>query len=88
MKLVNLDQKLIISLRDETLGGVVYEIQISLAEAFEKFFKGNAPEIVEAVPVAWLARVRNDADEAGDLEMRDAITGLIFEWRKEQEART
>lgn len=39
---------------------------------------------VDAIPVEWLESVRNDADDAGDLEMRDAITGLIDEWHRKE----
>lgn len=35
---------------------------------------------VDAIPVWRLEMVRDDADEAGDLEMRDAVTRLIDEW--------
>lgn len=42
----------------------------------------NNMPAVEAISVSWLETVRNDADEAGDLEMRDAITNLIDEWHR------
>lgn len=51
MKLVDLEQKVFIPIVDESKGGATYEVQMSVAEVFEKFFEGNTPQIVEAVPV-------------------------------------
>ena len=47
----------------------------------EKFALERMPEI-KAVPVEWLEKGRRDADDAGDIEMRDAITHLLGEWEK------
>lgn len=82
MKLVSLEQKLIIPLKDETMGGVVYEIQMSLEEAFEEFFKDNTPQIVEAIPVEWL---RQEAMKDDGL-INSVIRGLLTKWRQKQEA--
>ena len=46
----------------------------------------NAPTI-DAIPVEWLVNEMNMADDRGDMEMTDAISWLIQEWQKEQEAR-
>ena len=51
MKLVDLEQKVFIPIVDASKGGATYEVQMSVAEVFEKFFEGNTPQIVEAVPV-------------------------------------
>ena len=46
----------------------------------------NAPTI-DAIQVEWLVNEMNMADDRGDMEMTDAISWLIQEWQKEQEAR-
>ena len=82
MKLVDLEQKVFIPIEDESKGGATYEVQMSLAEVFEKFFEGNTPQIVEAVPVEWL---RQEAMKDDGL-INSVIRGLLAKWRQEQEA--
>lgn len=82
MKLVNLEQKVFIPIVDESKGGATYEVQMSVAEVFEKFFEGNTPKIVEAVPVEWL---RQEAMKDDGL-INSVIRGLLTKWWKEQEA--
>lgn len=82
MKLVNLEQKVFIPIVDENKGGATYEVQMSIAEVFKKFFEGNTPQIVDAVPVAWLLQkmqlpVGTDANPFGY---------VLAEWQGEQEA--
>ena len=40
---------------------------------------------IDVIPVAWLKKVRDDADDAGDLEMRDSISCLLEEWERAKE---
>ena len=82
MKLVDLEQKVFISIVDESKGGATYEVQMSVAEVFEKFFEGNTPQIVEAVPVEWL---RQEAMKDDGL-INSVIRGLLAKWWREQEA--
>ena len=46
----------------------------------------SAPTI-DAIPVEWLQNEMNMADDRGDMDMTDAISWLIQEWQKEQEAK-
>ena len=82
MNLVDLEQKVFIPIVDESKGGVTYEVQMSIAEVFEKFFGGNTPQIVEAVPVEWL---RQEAMKDDGL-INSVIRGLLAKWRQKQEA--
>ena len=85
MKLIDLDAKIIITVTDETKGGMVYEEQMTLAEFFAKCVPDYQPEIVEAIPVEWLIGRANDIKRA-PLYRRFAKM-LIDEWREEREAR-
>lgn len=40
---------------------------------------------IDAIPVEWLRKEMNMADDRGDVEMTDAISWLIQTWHKEQE---
>lgn len=42
---------------------------------------------IPAIPVEWLRKKMNMADDAGDLDSVDLISWLIQTWQKEQEAR-
>jgi hypothetical protein len=86
VRLIDLDQKIFVPIVDESKGGVEYEMEMTIGEMLDKFLDGFQPEIVDAIPVEWMKKVRNDADDAGDIEMRDSITGLLLEWQKGQEA--
>ena len=54
MKLVDLDQKIFVPVVDETYGGVTVEMKMTIGGFFGKFCEGFEPEVVEAIPVAWL----------------------------------
>lgn len=56
MRLVNIDQQIIVPICDETKGGVEYEMQMSIGEMFDKFLGGFQPEIVDAVSVEFIAK--------------------------------
>lgn len=45
----------------------------------------SAPTI-DAIPVEWLNKQCEMADDRGDMEMTDAISWLIQTWHEEQEA--
>lgn len=58
MRLIDLDQKIIVPIRDD-MAETVYEVQMTVGEFFDKFLEGNKPEIVDAVPVVhghWIYR--------------------------------
>ena len=47
----------------------------------------NELPTLEVIPVEWLKKVREDADDAGDWEMGDSITCLLEEWKRCKNAR-
>ena len=51
MKLVDLDQTIFVPVVDETHGGAVVEMRMTVGEFFKKCCAGFEPEVVEAVPV-------------------------------------
>ena len=53
MRLIDLDQKVIVPINDERIG-TSYEVQMTVAEIFDKFLEGNKPEVIDAIPVKWL----------------------------------
>lgn len=59
MRLIDLDQTIFVPIVDESKGGVEYELEMTVAEFFEKFFDGFQPEIVDAIPVEWLHAWKN-----------------------------
>lgn len=87
MRLIDLDQTIFVPIIDESKGGVKYEMQMTIAELFDKFFDGVQPEVVDAITVEWLNKQCEMADDRGDMEMTDAISWLIQMWQEEQEAR-
>lgn len=54
MRLIDLDQTIFVPIVDESHGGATYEMQMTIAEFFDKFLDGFKPEVVDAVPVEWL----------------------------------
>ena len=46
----------------------------------------NAAPTIDAIPVEWLNKQCEMADDRGDMEMTDAISWLIQTWHEEQEA--
>lgn len=82
-RLIDLDQTVFVPIVDESKGGVSYEMQMSLAEFFDKFLDGFKPEVVDAIPVKWLIE-RANAPERAPLYRRYAQM-LYEEWQQEQE---
>ena len=86
MRLIDLDQTIFVPIVDESKGGVEYEMEMTVAEFFEKFFDGCCPETVDAIPVEWLRNIEVVAEMAIDDRM--FVEWLLSEWQKEQEARS
>jgi len=68
MKLLNMDQKIIVPINDERIGAT-YELQTTIEEFFKKFLDEFTPEIIDAIPVEWLEKHSKQS--------------VIDEWRKE-----
>jgi len=82
---VNLEQQIFVPVVDETHGGAVVEMQMTVGEFFRKFCGEFEPEIVEAIPVEWLQKKRKYASEGDSLDV--GIAEVLDMWEKEQEAR-
>jgi len=78
-KLVDLNQTIVVPINDETMG-TSYEMQMPLEEFFEKFFDGFMPDIVEAVPVAWM----KDLEMDNDGKLGKAAGRILKAWKKEE----
>lgn len=61
MKLVDLDGVMFVPVVDETHGGAVVEMKMTVGEFFEKCCAGFEPEVVEAIPVNWISAYMNKA---------------------------
>lgn len=81
MRLIDLDQQIIVPICDETKG-MTYETSMTIAEMFDRFLDGFQPEIVEAVPVEW---INNHILSNLDIIAGDSF--IVRMWRQEQEAR-
>ena len=77
-KLVDLNQTVVVPINDEAMGAS-YEMQVTLEEFFEKFFDGFMPDIVEAIPVAWL----KDLEMDNDGKLGKAAGKVLKAWKKE-----
>lgn len=77
MRLIDLDQPVIVPIVDEGLG-TSYEVQMTVAEVFDKFMEGCQPEVIDAIPVAWLKQTK---------EHYIAVATVLKMWQKEQEAK-
>lgn len=80
-RLIDLDQTIFVPIVDESKGGVSYEMQMTIAEFFDRFLDGFKPEVVDAVPVEWL---RQYAPEKWSMYMQAAVEIIIEAWQKEQ----
>lgn len=83
-KLIDLNQTVFVPVVDESKGGVEYEIQMTLAEFFEKCLPDFEPKIVDAIPVEFLRKKMNEADDDGAWEDVDTISWLIRSWESKQ----
>ena len=84
MKLIDLDQQIFVPVVDETHGGAVVEMKMTVGEFFEKCCQGFEPEVVEAIPVEWLKNLRKD--ERATLDDVESIDWILAWWQQEQEA--
>ena len=89
MKLIDLDQRVIVPVVDETRGGMRYEIQISIGELLKRTLEDFEPEVVEAISVEWPkaqeSSYTGDASDIGKTVRNGTIKDLIRKWQKEQE---
>ncbi len=83
-RLIDLDQTVIFTITDETQGGIQYEMQMTVAEVFDKFFNGFQPEVVDAIPVEWLKGLMLSTDDDVD---KVEFAWIMREWKNEQGAR-
>ena len=81
MKLVDLNQTIFIPIVDESKGGVEYEMKMSVGEFFAKCCAGFEPEVVEAIPVAWLEKWKQEP------ALQQTVHNILLLWNKEQVAR-
>lgn len=86
MRLIDLDQTIFVPIVDESKGGVQYEIEMTVEELFQKFFDGNVPEVVDAIPMWWITEKFLDVMNK-DKELSKAVWLVRKAWLKEQEAR-
>ena len=85
MKLIDINQAIFVPVVDETHGGVTVEMKMTVEEFFEKFCQGFEPEVVEAVPVEWLHKKREQMIDAAQNTPEQAIAYVLWMWKKEQE---
>ena len=85
MRLIDLDQKIIVPIEDE-MAETSYEVQMTVAELFDKFLDGFKPEIVDAIPMWWITEKFLDVLNK-DKELSKAVWLVCKAWKKEQEAR-
>lgn len=79
MRVVDLDGVMFVPVVDETHGGAVVEVKMTVGEFFEKCCAGFAPEAVEAIPVAWIRKQEKEP------LLQQGVHGLLFLWKKVQE---
>ena len=84
MRLIDLDQTIFVPIIDESQGGVKYEVEMTVAEVFDKFFDDVQPEIVDAIPVEWLHKKREQMIDAAQNTPEQAIAYVLWLWKKEQ----
>ena len=84
MRLIDLDQTVFVPLVDEPKGGVKYEVQMTIAEVFDKFFDGVQPEIIDAIPMWWITEKFLDVLNK-DKDLSKAVWFVRKAWLEEQE---
>jgi hypothetical protein len=80
MKLVDLEQQIFVPVVDETHGGVTVEMKMTVGEFFGKCCEGFEPEVVEAIPVAWL---RQFQDKMPNTAVVMGVDVVLKMWEKE-----
>lgn len=88
MKLIDLDQRVIVPVVDESRGGMRYEMEMSVGELLGKALEDFKPAVVEAIPVEWLHKKREQMIDAAQNTQEQTIAYVLWMWQKEQEART
>lgn len=83
-RLTDIDQKVFVTICDETRGGMLYEIQLSIGELLEKSLSDFTPQVVDAIPVVWLREF--DLYYAGISGGTPYMNELVKAWQHEQEA--
>ena len=83
MRLTDLDQTIFVPIIDESKGGVKYEMRMTVAEMFDKFFEGVQPQVVDAVPVEWM----REKMWKPQITCANPFGYVLAEWLEEQEAR-
>jgi len=81
MRVVDIDGVMFVPVVDETNGGAVIEMKMTVGEFFEKCCAGFAPETVEAIPVEWLEKARKETALA---RTADSIRNVLALWRREE----
>lgn len=84
MRLIDLDQTVFVPIVDESKGGVSYEMQMTIAEFFDKFLDGFKPEVVDAIPIDWL----RDRMQSSHATITNPFGFVLAEWLDEQEVET
>lgn len=84
MKLVDLDQQIFVPVVDETNGGAVYEMGMTVGEFFDKCCEGFKPEVVDAVPVDWLKAKMRECENREYNEPWQCYKFVLWAWGKEQ----
>ena len=81
MKVVNVDQKIIVPISDETKG-LTYEMQMTLGELLKETLEEQV-ETIEASPVAWL----REKAQKPCMTSANPFDYALTEWQREQEAK-
>jgi hypothetical protein len=84
MRLINLDEKIFVPIVDEQIGAS-YEVQMTVAEVFDRFFEGNMPEIVDAIPVEWMKHRLTMALKNGSDAPEQAIRYVLWLWEQQKD---
>ena len=85
--LIDLSQTIFVPVVDESKDGMTYEMQMTLAEFFEKCLPDFKPEIVDAIPIEWILMLSGE-EENYDLKFRHAWSTLVSLWDREQEGKS
>ena len=79
MRLIDLDQTILVPIVDESVG-TSYELQMTVGEFFDRFFDGNVPETVAAIPLKWLWKKM----KRPQVECSNPFGYVLAEWLGEQ----
>ena len=79
-RLIDLYQTIFVPIVDESHGGATYEMQMTIAEFFDRFLDGYKPEVVDAVPVEWLQQKAEENSHYA--EPYFAFAYVLHEWQQ------